>query len=236
MSKEASLKVAEHFLSIQGEGQTVGKRAVFLRLSGCVLDCSFCDTAEVWKTGKRVVLSELLAMFRVLGYTSHLKAGAHLVITGGDPLIQQKELVKFIDLLRGYRTSEVNHIEVETEGVLQPTSALCREVEFWNVSPKLANSNMPLTKRFKPDVLSFHANFTNAIFKFPVYGRNDLEEVDSICKQCNIRPEKVYLMPICDNRRDFDSRAAYVVGAAIERGYHFSPRLQLTIWNKAVGV
>ena len=83
--------VNEIFTSFQGEGPFIGIPATFLRLSGCNLNCSFCDTD--YKESKD--LSVELVKESVL---NHLKSNnIHtLIITGGEPFLQWYELVELI--------------------------------------------------------------------------------------------------------------------------------------------
>lgn len=78
-----SLRIKEIFKSIQGESTYAGLPCVFIRLAGCNLRCSYCDTPEAWENGREMGLGG------VLGRTEEL--GADLVeITGGEPLLQRE--------------------------------------------------------------------------------------------------------------------------------------------------
>ena len=91
MEKINKLPVSEVFYSIQGEGQTMGVPAVFLRLGGCNILCQseswICDTIEVWRKSKALPFEEVLGeeYEKLL-----LSKDVHLVITGGEPLLHQK--------------------------------------------------------------------------------------------------------------------------------------------------
>ena len=75
------LTVSEIFLSIQGESSHAGRPCVFVRLTGCDLRCSWCDTPYAFEGGRRVTVDDVLAT--VEGY------GCPLVeVTGGEPLLQ----------------------------------------------------------------------------------------------------------------------------------------------------
>lgn len=77
-----SLKLNELFHSIQGESSHAGLPCVFIRLSGCNLRCTYCDTQYAYDEGKLVEIPEILE--RVSGF------GCELVeITGGEPLVQE---------------------------------------------------------------------------------------------------------------------------------------------------
>lgn len=71
--------VNEMFLSIQGEGRTMGLPTVFVRLSGCNLDCRWCDTRYAEEGGSETSVDEVLA--GVNGYRTR-----HVCLTGGEPL------------------------------------------------------------------------------------------------------------------------------------------------------
>lgn len=237
MTTKNKIKISEHFSSIQGEGPSAGQRAIFLRLTGCRLNCFWCDTTEVWKKGDDYTFDQLNYLFETQGYYERLRQGTRLVITGGDPLIQQEELAAFFHYIFVELEYKPNGwmFEVETEGVIMPHPAFAHYIGHWNVSPKLANSGMPLTRRFKPLVLAWHLVY-NSFFKFPVLAEKDMDEVDSIVRQVEIPQNKVFLMPICSTRKELGERSKKVVEWALQRGYNFSPRLQLLVWDQCTGV
>lgn len=76
-----SLQVSETFVSIQGESTYAGCPCFFIRLTGCNLRCSYCDTAYAYAGGKPRSISELVS--------EYCDSGIGLVeVTGGEPLIQ----------------------------------------------------------------------------------------------------------------------------------------------------
>jgi 7-carboxy-7-deazaguanine synthase len=76
-----SVRVTEIYLSIQGESSHAGRLCTFVRLTGCHLRCSYCDSAFAFYSGHRMTIDEVLRRVRELG--------APLVeITGGEPLLQ----------------------------------------------------------------------------------------------------------------------------------------------------
>ena len=85
------LKVNEIFKSIQGEGSFVGKLCSFVRLTGCNLRCSYCDTKYAYKKGDDLSIEEITQRVKTLGQNL-------VEITGGEPLLQ-KETFELIDTL-----------------------------------------------------------------------------------------------------------------------------------------
>jgi organic radical activating enzyme len=235
------LHISEMFLSVQGEGPSIGFPSIFLRLKGCVLNCAWCDTAAVWKTGRAWDFAEICEAFYENDWFSKLDSGfTRLVVTGGDPLLQQNALVAFFNFCAKETKSDPAcwTIEVENQGSLMPDAQLLPYVSQWNISPKLANSGEPYLKRIVPAVLRFYASMelNEVSFKFPISLPRELEEVREICCVCNIPKDSVILMPLAATREDFEYKGRIVAAMCIKHGYRFGSRLHLTLWDKAVGV
>jgi 7-carboxy-7-deazaguanine synthase len=75
------LRISEIFLSLQGESTTVGLPTVFVRLTGCPLRCSYCDTEYAFRGGEYMEANAVVA--RVAAYQVR-----HVTVTGGEPLAQ----------------------------------------------------------------------------------------------------------------------------------------------------
>jgi 7-carboxy-7-deazaguanine synthase len=231
-----NLRVSEMFYSVQGEGKSVGVPSVFLRLTGCVLSCGFCDTTEVWKKGVDYSMDDLLRIFDKEGYTGALRRNAHLILTGGDPLIQQNMLYYFASVLLREVLPAKFVVELETEGVIQPETLMTMVVSWFNVSPKLANSGIPESRRYKPNVLGFHARRDQDIFKFAVSKEEDVFEALKLSESLSVPLHRIWIMPICSTRKEHEETSPMIAELAKKYGCNFSPRLQLVLWDKAVGV
>ncbi|MGS2717004.1 7-carboxy-7-deazaguanine synthase QueE [Eionea flava] len=107
MSKTtSSLKITEIFFSIQGEAQTVGKPTVFVRLTGCPLRCTYCDSEYAFYGGERLSLESIVE--EVLGY-----GASYVCVTGGEPLAQPEARA----LLTALCDQQLN-VSIETSGAL----------------------------------------------------------------------------------------------------------------------
>ena len=259
------MNVSEIFHSVQGEGRTIGTPAVFLRLTGCNLLCGApkaprsevnkmsqeeiyeiqgddaswtCDTISVWTKGTAIE-PEMLAHNLFTIYGSHFLSGSHLVITGGEPLLQQDILPALISSLRAKLKYDV-FVEVETNGTVIPSLPVVKQVNLFNVSPKLANSGMPKTRRIIPEAMKIFSGLAvdgKAIFKFVVNNRDHIFEAQfDYVKEFNLPQSSIYLMPGCSNIEQFNEFAPIIAEESKQFGYKLSPRLQINIWNETTGV
>ncbi len=242
-----SLKVSEFFHSIQGEGPTTGYPSWFLRLTACNLDCPWCDTTEVWRKGVRMLFEDIPEHWLSTStpprysrdrYLEGLQRGDHLIITGGEPMLQQDSIVSYLQYLTRYKTCNIAnlYVEIETNGTILP-DGLTYLVNQWNCSPKLSNSAMPRDKRYKPGVLGFLNSFNNVIFKFVIEDETDLEEIRmDFIDPGLIDRDKVWLMPMASDRKELEERSLWLADLCKLHGFRFSNRLQIQIWNRVVGV
>lgn len=233
------LRVSEMFYSLQGEGPRTGRPSVFLRLSGCTLHCTFCDTIEVWKKGVLLSLVEVLFIFSKL--VEGLRAVPDLVLTGGSPLLQETTLGKLILLLDAWKKGVHRpEITVETEGVLVPFKGglLDNRVAQYIVSPKLKNSGMPLARREKRDALVIHADDTRSYFKYAVGNEADFNEAMQQIQALDLNLDRVGFMPIASTRSDLlkDWSTTDLPSLCKKHGVAYHTRLHLLLWDKTTGV
>ena len=107
----------EIFATIQGEGVSAGEPSTFLRLAICNLACSWCDTAYTWDW-KRFTRAEQVMAAEPGDLVARIASlpPRNVVITGGEPLIQRRQLVPLVSQLKalGLRVS------METNGTIGP--------------------------------------------------------------------------------------------------------------------
>lgn len=235
------------FYTIEGEGEYVGRPSVFMRLSMCNLTCKGfasedsphgCDSFISWSVKNRMTFNEILDYISNNGYYEHLKQGAILKITGGEPLIQQKQLLAFIDAFIA-RFAFCPIIDFETNATILPDERWIKEFNAtFTTSPKLTNNGDPEEKRYKPSVLRWHVD-NGSGFKFVINDNNDLDEVfEKYIKNplINVPYNRVWLMPCCGSRDEHSEKASMVAELCKKHNLKFSPRLQLVIWDKALKV
>ena len=222
----------EIFQSIQGEGISLGTPSVFLRLATCNLVCSWCDTKYTWDWRNYDYRDEVTELSQDQTQEYILKYGcSHLVITGGEPLIQQKGLEPLVGALkqRGFT------FEVETNGTIAPLTSLERDIDQWNVSPKLATSDNEHHRREVPQVLRALRRLPGAYFKFVVVGESDLEEIRVLTRRYDIPKDKVILMPEGRTPGVVLKRGKWLSKVCIDEGYRFTPRLHILLWGDKRG-
>lgn len=228
------LAISEMFVdTIQGEGVFTGHPATFIRLQGCTLRCTWCDTLDVWPYGNEYSIEEVLELLapHVLKYTL---GNQHIVLTGGSPLKQQYELIKFLRQFKD-RFGFGPFIEVENETVLYPSPNFIPWVSCWNNSPKLSNSGMKHNARVKPQVLAFMNDLPNSWFKFVISDPGDWMEIEKDFLP-HISKNKIILMPEGQTQLELLENRDKVAQIAVEQQVRFSDRLHITIWDRKTGV
>ena len=231
------LRIAEFFSgTIQGEGMTVGIPSAFLRLQGCTLNCSFCDTQEVWKIGNPYTFEEIVDLMLHHKLIEQFKGGLHLVVTGGSPLNQQDALILFFNYFN-YRFGFVPIIEIENECTILPKKDLINLVTYWNNSPKLCSSGNVWLARYKPHVIKALAELTNSTFKFVIVNEQDWREVsDDYIKAGLIKRSQIILMPQGSSRDELAANKEFVLELAVNEQVRYTPRLHIEYWDKKVGI
>ncbi len=223
--------------TIQGEGRSIGRPAMFLRMVNCNLKCTWCDTKYTWDWTNHSKESEthpidvdILTETIADAWLDFNPTNRLLIITGGEPLIQYRQLYPLVFSLWSRRWS----IEIETAGTIIPDRKFSDCVRY-NVSPKLGNSGNSSDTRLKIDVLKGLNKRQSTVFKFVLVNPPDIEEVDYIVNEAGIDPHKIYLMPEGVINSDLDRRLDWIIPMAIERTYCITDRFHIRLWGNKRG-
>lgn len=233
------IDVAETFFSIQGEGKYAGTPSVFLRLSHCNLNCQNfsyvakegrhlgCDSKHLWTTVNSMTLKQLIYHWQRKKWLENLKNGAHLVITGGEPLMQQSAIQQLITLLDQTCHKEI-FIEIETNATLKINSTLLHRLDQINASPKLTTSGNSLHKAYHLDVLRQLSRKEKTIFKFVILNKKDIAEILSkYVNPLKIPYQKIWLMPEGCSTEALKQKTPMIIDWCKQYNMNYSPRLQV---------
>jgi 7-carboxy-7-deazaguanine synthase len=240
--------------TIQGEGKKVGFPSVFVRFGKCNMTCAgfeveyetpsgikkcscdsfyasdiaFRDEWQKYSTAESLIaeVDKLLPNYKV-----------DIVLTGGEPLLywRDKEFQKFMKhyVEAGY------HITIETNGSIDID--LYEEWQkklLFSMSVKLSNSGEILSKRVNIKTLSHIIDFVDESYLKFVVSSDSLEtatqEIDDILAQ--IPSVEVFLMPLGDTADLIDKNSLSVIELAIKKGFKYSDRLHIRVWNNKRGV
>lgn len=127
--KEKFLKINELYLSLQGESSWAGLPCIFVRLSGCNLRCSYCDSSFSYKEGKEYSIEEIAE--KINSYRCKL-----VEITGGEPLLQENTALLAKSLCdAGYR------VLIETNGTIDIGNVDRRVILIMDIKTPGSGSN-----------------------------------------------------------------------------------------------
>ena len=225
------LLVAELFgPTFQGEGPSAGQQALFVRLSRCNLSCRWCDTPYTWDWSRFDPHAEArrLPVPEVARWL--LQQPVRLVvITGGEPLLQQRRLLPLVVEL----AAAGRRIEIETNGTIPPDPELAAAVWAFNVSPKLSGSELPRPRRLVNRALEELAATGKAVFKFVVTAKAELAEIAALVDAHGLAP--VWVMPEGTTSDRVLAGMRELAEAVLAQGWNLTPRLHVLLWEDARG-
>lgn len=263
---EKSIGVCEIYPAVQGEGKSVGRPSLFVRLWGCNLQCGMqnddptdpaygtmgfiCDTPYTWHVKeskneglKRIPLSVRANEYRRISVSQFVE---ELNIKMRETRIRRLvitggEPLLWTDAL--YEAFSSNDWEggkpywVEIEtNGTISPGKLDPYINQYNVSAKLANSGNPKAKREDFLALSFFAQSLYTEFKFVVADDKDFDEILDLIKRYRIPLHRVWIMAEGKTREEQDSRAKWIIDKALQYGFNVSPRLHVMIYGSKRGV
>lgn len=178
-------KVAEKFVSINGEGTKAGQPAVFIRLTGCNLRCSYCDT--MWANSfdaphENMTEHEIAGYVRSTGITN-------VTLTGGEPLMAEN-----VQVLLGVLSETGAEVEIETNG--SADISVCDRISrrpAVTMDYKLPSSGMEGHMRYE----NFALLQSTDTVKFVAGSHDDLERALEIIKQYDLTNRcRVFFSPV----------------------------------------
>jgi 7-carboxy-7-deazaguanine synthase len=217
--------INELFYSLQGEGSLAGVPSIFIRLAGCPLRCTWCDTKYAWNPAE----GQEMTCEQVLGAIGDYPT-RYVVLTGGEPMIHEgvKELAAAIRE-KGY------HLTIETAGFCFVEGV---PADLMSISPKLSNSDpknnddKQPTERLNIAVLRQLMASYEYQLKFVVDEPKDLNEIaDTLDSLDGIDLYKVWLMPQATQTDNYLEKSRWLAEYCKQTGFSFSPRLQVMLWG-----
>jgi len=220
-----------------------------------------CDTSASWSAKYKhlaawdtvdVIAKKLTAMTPEGKWTCSNGQDVHLVITGGEPLMWQKQISvlltqpEFADIKNVTFETNTTHklkqefVQMMLDLSFGPTRNPENFVKFtWSCSPKLTCSGEEWDKAILPEVAAEYYGLPgrNFYFKFVVSDDQDVEEVDkavALYKEKQIECD-VYLMPCGATQEGQAKTARQVAELCLKKGYKFSPRLHVDLFGNAWG-
>ena len=244
------IEVTEMYVAPQGEGRNMGRPSIFLRLRRCVLSCSWCDSKFTWdKTNPGFAIYQTLTpealVSELVKIAEVQKRWPPLVITGGEPMIWQRELV---EVLRGYvkahpYPNSAPISEIETAGTIVPSEEILMLAHF-NVSPKLnsaGNEDIPIGKLWNQEALTRYIFTHGGSFKLVVGDGDDLSLklflglLKRLCEKNTVSwdrvRDKIYLMPEAETALELTARQPRILDLAMEHGVNATTRMHVIAYG-----
>jgi organic radical activating enzyme len=222
------LRVIEQFATVQGEGPFTGRAATFLRLSGCNLSCSWCDTPYSWDW-RRFDRQAETTYQGVTDVAAGLAGTRLLVVTGGEPLLQARGL----DALMGWLPASIETVQYETNATRDPGPLAKDSRAYFVASPKLGNAGDPLPRRLIPerlDQFAALARHDRACLKVVVTCKEDVNMAVAMADRYGFPRRSIWILPEGRTADQHLATLAHVADHVVELGLNLSTRLHLLAW------
>jgi len=197
-----------------------------------------CDSYISWSVKNKMTFNEIFEYFEEHKLVDKLREGAIFKLTGGEPMVQQKQLLKFIKAFV-YKYDFHPIIDFETNATIKPHPDWIEKFHAsFTTSPKLTSNGDPEERSYKPEVLRWHRE-NGSGFKFVISSDKDIDEiwrkyVDDDTVQ--VPKNRIWFMPCCGSRKEHIEKAVSVAEYAKAMNVNFSPRLHLLLWDMALKV
>ena len=228
-----TLRVAESFVSRQGEGKLIGTNSYFIRTSGCNLRCWFCDTPYAsWQPqGEPQTVDSIVAAAIASGLR-------HAVLTGGEPLLPKES----IDLCRAIRGAGI-HLTIETAGTIDRQI----DCDLMSISPKFASSapdaaihprwhQLHHQRRMPIEIMRALIDRANDYqLKFVVDSPKDYPELLQIVADLKMDAGDVWVMPQGSTIAAMDAAIGWLKPWCDDRGFSYCDRQQIRWYGNRRG-
>lgn len=161
------MKVNQVFYSLQGEGKWTGLPNVFIRVTGCNLRCSYCDTKYAYEHGKKMSVEDIVNKIKKFSCK-------HICITGGEPLLQD-ETYDLLDII----LKKDYMVCLETNGSISIKNIVGKKSLMISLDIKCPSSGM--NKKMEFNNLPYLTNHDQ--LKFVIGTREDYEYATAIIKK-----------------------------------------------------
>lgn len=233
------LPISEVFgRTLQGEGPASGQCAVFVRLMGCNLSCSWCDTAYTWDADRFDLRSttQWLTPTEILAQVAARSTTGVVVVTGGEPLLRQ-EHPAWSELLAGL-TDGGWRLHIETNGTQLPTPETLGHAEVICVSPKLSNAGEHRGHQ-NPTVRAEFVDLAHAHqclhLKVVCQDEGDVERAARMALALRWPWDRVWVMPEGTTTEVLNRRWPVIASAAARLGINATHRLHVLAWGDERG-
>lgn len=249
--------------TIQGEGRLAGTPSIFVRLQGCNLRCFWrdadgnivpCDTRHASFDNEGQKTMEVTDIVKII--EQNRGNINHVVITGGEPMLQARGLVELLDRLKVMNI----HTTIETNGTIFNEQCV-KLASLMSISPKLPSSipseDKLLTCGYIADFQTIkHAGiiadirplqqiidtvrkYENALqLKFVVASPRDADDIKShfVDRLRDISADDIFVMPMATTAEAMHRNGFFAMQMAIENNWHYSPRLHIDMFGNREGV
>lgn len=230
---DLALPVSEVFgPTLQGEGPHAGRLVKFIRLGGCNLSCTWCDTPYTWDSSRFNIKAEN-PMTRITDIVDRLGECHTVVISGGEPLMHQSKLA-WSELLNALAERGI-YVHVETNGTLLPNDITRCHVEHYSISPKLPNAGTHKPSQ-NPALAQGWSDVPGAkVVKFVCRDLADAVAGVYLADSNGFGRHTVWLMPEGRTPEELAGRWPVVADAAVKLGVNATHRLHVLAWGDTKG-
>ena len=226
--------------TVQGEGKLAGTPSLIIRLAQCNLYCAWklpdgnlchCDTNFDKK--KEISIENAVKTVK-----NNLGSLTHIIITGGEPMLQKEALAA---LTKKLKLETNTYLTLETNGTLFD-KRVASNIDLFSISPKLKNANVPSQKRINFETLQSFMDIKNELgkdiqFKFVIASADEENEIkEEFLPKLNLSNSDIFVMPLGTTVKELEQTSLIAFEMAVKNGWRFSPRLHINLFNGTAGV